>query len=333
MPARFKLLSSAFIIIFAAGLLVLPPPLTAAAPKSSTPGPATPKIDFIYPKDFEGVSLAGQGTASPAAKTSRLSVKLYGGYSTVAAADVNDGIDYYFEVIDIYTADGFGTATGGFNPVHGGYDFGADLIYQLSPKFGLGLGFGYMRNSASSVATFSEADIGEVTLTAGATLKAMPIRLGLFFSTPLSARLNLTADAGAAYYAGLKLEATEGLEYSPTEWMKMTVDGSDRSGADIGFHGSLGIEYALSPKLGVFVEAGGRYAKFDNFETVTGLQESSDVRETIQGKLYLVTDSLGSEEISTFTIVEEGGIVDPNAREPKIDLTGFGLRAGIRIRF
>ena len=55
----------------------------------------------------------------------------------------------------------------------------------------------------------------------------------------------------------------------------MTIEGSQRSGADIGFHGSLGLEYMLSPKLGFFIEAVGRYAKLKNFDLVTGTQDSS----------------------------------------------------------
>jgi len=307
--------------------------LAAAAPASAAVGPKTPKIDFIYPKDFEGVSLAIQDAPTPAAKFSRLSLKLYGGYANILAGDVNEGSDYYFEILEAYAAEGMGTVTGSYKPLHGGYNFGGDIIYQLSPKLGLGLGVGYMRNSSSSVGTFSESELGEVTLTVAPTLTAMPIRLSVFFTTPMSKKLNLTADAGAAYYAGLKLEAMQGLEFSPTEWMEMTVEGSQRSGADIGFHGSLGVEYMLSPKMGFFVEAAGRYAKFKNFELVTGTTEGSGGSpESTEGKLYLMTDNFGTHEISGFTIVATGDPVDPSFLEPKMDLSGFSLQIGIRIR-
>jgi hypothetical protein len=306
--------------------------LTAAA-AAAAEGPEKPGIEFIYPKGFEGISLAAQDAPSPAAKTSKLSVKLYGGYSHVLAGDVNEGSDYYFEILEYYQAEGFGTITGSYKPVHGGYNFGGDIIYQLSPKLGLGLGFGYMRNSSSSVGTWDSGEGDSVTLTAEPTLTAMPIRLGLFFTTPLSKKLNLTADAGAAYYAGLKLEAMQGLEFSPDEWMTMTVEGSERSGLDIGFQGSLGVEYMISPKLGFFVEAAGRYAKFSNFELVTGRQEnSSGEPNTIEGKLYIYSDTAGTTEISGFTIVETGDTPDPEYWEPKIDLSGFSLQIGIRIR-
>jgi hypothetical protein len=313
--------------LLAAGLL------TAAA-ASAAEGPEKPGIEFIYPKSFEGVSLAIQDAPTPAAKASKLSVKLYGGYAHALAGDVNEGSDYYFEILEAYAAEGYGTVTGSYKPVHGGYNFGGDIIYQLSPKLGLGLGVGYMRNSSSSLGTWIPEELGdEFILTADATLTAMPVRLGLFFTTPLSAKLNLTADAGAAYYAGLKLEATQGVELSPTEMMDMTVEGSQRSGIDIGFQGSLGVEYMLSPKLGFFFEAVGRYAKFNNFELVTGtMTESGGSPETVEGKLYIADYAFDPYDVSGFTIVETGNTPDPEYWEPKIDLSGFSLQIGIRIR-
>jgi hypothetical protein len=173
-----------------------------------------------------------------------------------------------------------------------------------------------------------------VDITAGGTLTAMPIRLGLFLTVPISPKIDLIANAGAAYYLGLKLDAYQGLEFAPDEWMRMNLEGSEREGLDIGFHGSLGFEYKLSPKLGFFVEATGRYAKFKNFEMVTGTEESSGgVPDSIEGRLYLADETLGEYTITGFTIVEEGDIPDPDFREPKIDLTGFSLQAGFRIRF
>lgn len=264
---------------------------------------------------------------------SKFSLKLYGGYSHVLAGDINDGSAFYFDLIEAYAAEGFGEYAGSYKPLHGGYNFGADLIYQISPSFGIGLGFGYMRSSSDSLATWSGE--GEtVDILAGGTLTAMPIRLGLFLTFPMGQKLNLTADAGAAYYLGLKLDAYQGLEFDADDWMRMTLEGREREGLDIGFHGSLGFEYMLTPKLGLFVEAAGRYAKFKNFEMVTGIAEfAGEAPDSTEGRLYLVDESFGDYTITGFTIVEEGDIPDPDFREPKIDLTGFSLQAGFRIRF
>jgi len=263
---------------------------------------------------------------------SRLSLKLYGGYNHMIAGDVNAGSDYYFELIEAYTAGGEGTYTGSYKPLHGGYSFGADLILKITESFGIGVGAGYMRSSAASLATYTE-DTFSVDITAEAMLSAVPIRLGLFLDVPVGGKLNLTAGAGAAYYMGLKFDATQGLEYPDGSWQTMNVVGNERSGIDIGFHGSLGLEYMFSPKLGFFVEAVGRYAKFKNFETVTGTTEYSDgTPETTEGILYLYSETIGTTEVSGFGI-SETPVTDPDVREPKFDLGGFSLQAGFRIRF
>jgi Outer membrane protein beta-barrel domain len=303
----------------------------AAALAGDVPGPDAEKGKAAAkPLTFLGIQ-EDEDADTPAA-FSKLSLKLYGGYSHVLAADVNEGSDYYFEIIEAYAAEGFGTYTGAYKPVHGGYNFGADLIYQISPSLGIGLGVGYMRNSSDSLATLTEGE-NSVGITTELNLTAMPIRLGVFLTFPLGGKLNLTADAGAAYYLGLKLDGTQGLEWTADNWMRMTLEASQRSGADFGFHGSLGFEYKLSPKLGFFVEAVGRYAKFKNFETVTGITEWADgSSDTAEGVLYIATEDMGGYEISSF-MIEETPPTDPSYREPKIDLSGFNLQAGFRIRF
>jgi hypothetical protein len=152
--------------ILAAGLFAAAPMIAAEKSQAS-------KIDYIYPKDFEGVSLAVQDAPAPAAKFSRLTVKLYGGYNYMAATDVNTGLGYYFDILDLYSAEGFGTVTGGFKPVHGGVTFGGDLIYQLSPGFGIGLGFGYLRSSANGLGTWTE-EAETVTITTEGRLAWAP---------------------------------------------------------------------------------------------------------------------------------------------------------------
>jgi hypothetical protein len=302
-------------------------PVFAAAETGKATAAAKP-LTFLGFQDDE------EDAGTPAA-FSKLSLKLYGGYSHMLAGDVNEGSDFYFEILEAYAAEGMGTATGRYKPLHGGYNFGADLIYQISPALGIGLGIGYMRGSSESVGTLTfETD--EYILSAAPMLQAMPIRLGLFLAVPVGPKLDLIANAGAAYYMGLKFEGSQYQEDETGDWMRMTIEGSERSGADIGFHGSLGFEYKLSPKLGFFVEAVGRYAKFKNFETVTGSVEYSDgTSDSDEGLLLYIEEydfGMGDYELSGFYLSDTEP-TGPEYREPKIDLTGFSLQAGFRIRF
>jgi len=115
--------------------------------------------------------------------------------------------------------------------------------------------------------------------------------------------------------------------------MSLNITGSERSGADIGFHGSLGLEYKFSPKIGFIVEAVGRYAKFKNFESVMATVETAGgTPATTEGVLYIFSDTIDSQELTMFT-VSATPPTEGTYREPKFDLSGFSLQAGIRIHF
>ena len=288
--------------------------------------------DRIHFKPALDFGMGGSG-----AKSSSFSLRLYGGFSRIAAGDLNEGLDGYFELLELYFA-GSGTQTGGYSPLHKGYNFGADLVYQITPKIGIGLGAGYLRSSSSPSAEWS--DVGkDIEISGTAAVSAVPIRLGLFFDFPLSGNLNLTANAGAAYYAGLKLDASQRLDFDTGNyWFEEALSANRSSFANLGFHGSLGFEYMFSPKMGFFVEALGRYASFKNFETATGSYRDSDPSSSsTEGKIYLLTMRWSSAETWSLFIVSEdpptSSPPDVVYTEPKIDLSGFSLQAGIRIRF
>ncbi|MBM3306560.1 MAG: porin family protein [Candidatus Aminicenantes bacterium] len=302
-------------------------PSTAAGADET--GSRTEGISFTFPQatpDYTG----------GATNASRFSLRLYGGFSRIGAADLNAGFDGYYELIELYEALGFGTVTGGYTPLKNGFNGGADVIYQITPRIGIGVGAGYLRTSANSLATLSiEEDV--IDFPATATLSAIPIRLGVFLAFPLGGKLNLTADAGAAYYAALKLDATQRLEFDDGDWLEMSINAQRSSFANLGFQGSLGLEYMVSPKMGLFVEALGRYARFKNFETATGSNRNSDGdSDSTEGKIYLMTKTFTEGSWSMFTVEETPPVSSPPSTvftEPKIDLSGFSLQAGIRIRF
>jgi hypothetical protein len=333
MDPKFKLSVSLFIALAAIGIFTWPG-AAAASPQAVGDKTASPRLDFIFDKDAYALP-AGQTAAVDPQGFSRLAVRLYGGFSRIAAGDVNDGADGFFELLALYGTLGVGTATGRYSPVHAGYNFGADFIYQFSPSIGIGFGVGYLRSSRDSRMTLASGT-STITLTGTPALNAFPIRLGVFLTLPIAAKIDLTADAGAAYYAGLKFQASQRLELAADNWQIMSVSGSRSSFSNLGFQGSLGLEYRLSRSMGFFVEALGRYARFKNFESVTGTtQMSGGGSETTSGKLYIATETFTDGQFSAFTVEEIPPVNSPSTtfREPKIDLSGFSLQAGIRVRF
>lgn len=321
--------------------------------KAVVTNPVINGADLLFPPGFDrlfdkvyydakgAASRSLQAAAAPLAgetkKPSSLSLRLYGGFSRLAAGDVNEGCDGYFELLELYAPLVDGTTSGGYSPIHAGYNFGADFIFQLSPNIGVGIGAGYLQSSKSSLMTLSATE-GEITLTGTPKLSAMPIRLAVFLTVPLGGKLSLTADAGAAYYAGLKFEAEQRLEFTAVDWEEMSLSASRSSLSDnLGFQGSLGFEYKISSKMGLFFEAVGRFARFKNFDTAASASEDSGGgTDSDEGKIYLATiTELGMGTWSMFIISDAVPLPDPDVTysEPKIDLSGFSLQTGIRIRF
>ncbi|MBN2266115.1 MAG: outer membrane beta-barrel protein, partial [Candidatus Aminicenantes bacterium] len=309
----------------------------AATPADAESGrAATSGLSFRFDKDAFAVPAAQTGLAEPE-RASRFSVRLYGGLSRVAAGDVNDGSDGYFELLEVYDALGFGTAEGGYSPLHWGANFGADFVFQLTPCLGVGLGAGYMRAAEDSEMILTN-ETESIALDAKPVLTAVPIRLGLFLNVPVAPKIKFTADAGATYYAGFKFVASQRITFDGTDWMEMSVTGKRSGLADnLGFQGGLGLEFEVSPTMGFFVEAVGRYAKLKNFDSVTTQEVDSDGgSDSDEGKLYIVTYTFVDGSYSLFTIEDTPPVDDPPGevyREPKFDLSGFSLQAGIRIRF
>jgi hypothetical protein len=275
------------------------------------------------------------------AKLSPIALRLFGGYGQVEAGDVNEGLDGYFELLKLYSAVGAGTTTGGYTALRSGYDFGADLVFQITPRVGLGVGASWVRFSENSRITWSfEGRSEDADISSTPTLSAIPIRLGLFLTLPLGKKLNLTIGAGAEAYTALKLEARERLEGFASfegDWVETTLSASRNAPLDnLGFQGSLGFELMILPNTGFFIEALGRYARFENFEKATiSARNNEGASEANAGRIYLETRTFDGMSYSKFIVAETPPVSDSPGRvftEPKIDLSGFSLRAGLRIR-
>lgn len=305
-----------------------------------------PGFDTLYyetrgatPKSPQAkVADTASGTGGAKKKSSAFRVKLYGGYSLLSPKDVNDGSDGYFEILELYAASGGGSTSGGYRPLNSGINVGADIIFQLTPNIGVGIGAGYLQTSKTSQMTATLTD-AELDVTGTPKLSAMPIRLALFLTFPLGEKLSLTADAGAAVYAGLKLDASQRIENITGQWESTSLKASRTSlSGNLGFQGSLGIDYAFAQNMGFFIEAVARYARFKNFAAATEISNfSSGSPKTDEGKIYLETNTYeGLGTWSRFIVSANPPIDEPpytEYREPKFNLSGISLQAGIRIRF
>jgi hypothetical protein len=269
---------------------------------------------------------------------SRISFRLTGGGSYISGGDVNPGTQdwFYYSKADWVTF-----WYRGYRAVHIGYEFGGDIIYALTPRIGISIGGEYLR--ISRVSTMSLLTIvpslRDGSAGANPKLSAVPIRVGMHLTMPLSKKVNFLAEAGASYFFNARysdeLEAAEftgGLISS-----KRVTTSAEAKGVPLGLHGGLGFEYRLLPNLFLSLSALGRYARFRTWEGSSEFEIFEYVEGTTtfseQGILYyeLVPDLPDPPRLITVQS-SPSMTIGPEPRKAVIDFSGVSLQIGIRIR-
>ncbi len=115
----------------------------------------------------------------------------------------------------------------------------------------------------------------------------------------------------------------------PPYWSEITYS-DHRIG--LGAVGNLGIEYKMFHKMAIFIEAQGRYARFNGgFKGEDVYKDSTGLTYTESGKLHLM-----GYYYHYFANLPDDWIGFPETvvlREAIIDFSGVSLQAGIRIHF
>ncbi len=270
---------------------------------------------------------------------SRISFRLTGGGIYISGGDVNPGTQNWF----YYNKESWLLWHGGYRAVHGGYEFGGDVIYALTPRIGISIGGGYLRISRASSMSFAMLVPSLLAASAGANprLNAVPIRVGMHLTMPLSRKVNFLAEGGVCYYFNARY--SDELE-SGTFLIDMGLISSIRimtsaeaKGVPLGLHGGLGFEYRLLPDLFLSLSALGRYARFRTWEGSSQFEIFESVEGTTtfseQGILYyeLVPDLPDPPRLITVQS-SPSMTIGPEPRQAAIDFSGFSLQFGIRIR-
>jgi hypothetical protein len=203
-------------------------------------------------------------------------------------------------------------------------DFEVDFVFNLSDKFQLGVGSGYIRTTSKGDYGYDYEESGTVswgtyTFTDSTAynrnyvVSAIPIRLTAFYTLPLK-NLNFYVYAGSAFYlASLKHTYTmdESFYYEDfssqylDEKYEVTAgaDGTETSKANaLGFHGGLGLEMKLGRMFGLGLEVFGRYASFGKW--------NGDLNETDTTRTRSYLEGLGwyDDQTQTDDYVESGSI-------------------------
>ena len=271
--------------------------------------------------------------AGPVVADTKASIKLLGGWAYLSAGDVNPGTQAYFAWHEAR----WEVSQGRYRAVHGGFELGGEIRFQLTQQIGITAGGGYLEISRSSQTFYWDTEVsGGGSVIAHPNLSAMPIWLGLDLIMPIDSRLQVRAVAapcmllGARYadqwlMGGWKTDTYPGYIYVTTRARK--------SGILIGLQGTIGLEFRLLKDVFLCLDARGRYAKSGRWEGSSVLESDSLDSFFEQGELYY--ESVPMLSGSPRVIMVQDAPPDGPGGKPRravVDFSGIVLQMGVRIR-
>jgi hypothetical protein len=253
-------------------------------------------------------------------KAEKFSLKLSGGMNYLSMGDINTGIKGISDEWSAFAASQGGYVQGEAKPLHFSYDLEGTIIIDLTPKIGIGFGIGYIEGTRTSEITFSGSFKG--SLTNKLKIRAIPFRLGVFYTLPMRERINVVFNAGVGVYLAqcdydrLPLSA---------DLIGPWVVHLESSSEGFGFHGGVGFEFKIASNLSFVFEGQGRYVKIGGF----GGTNSGMIRP-FGGTLYYYEETTATGTYPMIDIFENKPSY-PNSREAKVDFSGITFLAGIKI--
>ncbi len=276
-----------------------------------------------------GLALAFPGAAAAQLSDQnryRASIRISGG----AGFTLNGGGDLELERLgiadyfsDIATRPGY-TVSQNWKKMALVPDVEVDFIFNLTDRFQLGLGTGYIRangkgdysydykeDGTASWGSFTYSDA--VAYNRDYLLTAIPIRMTVFYRMPLG-KLDFYAYAGGGFYLG-NLKHTYSMDetffyedfssvYLDEKYeVKAVAEGTETAKNNaFGAHGGLGLEMKLGRSLGLGLEVFGRYVNFGKWD---GELNENDTTRT---RAYLEGSGWYSDETSNETYTQAGGL-------------------------
>ena len=244
-----------------------------------------------------------------------------GGYAIVG--DLNRGAQ---GLADLFSAQIGVAASGDVTAVHTGFLFGGEIGIPLGGRAYITLGAERLGTGSESLLSFLRTGGGEDTYTALPKFSAIPIRAAIvvypadFFYLKFGANYTF---GSCSYNFRIDRAAT---------WQEWT---GEAQASAFGLFGGAGLEWKVGPNFALFGELTGQYGPISGFEGTGTFQDSTlSVPASQMGKLYAYEAKFGQtlypQVFVRESIPSEANV--ENAREAKINGSGFALRLGIRLR-
>ena len=264
----------------------------------------------------------------------KISLRLQGGWTYILGGDANHGTKAFFD----YHSTGWDRQMGRYRAVHNGYEFGGDIIFELSPRLGIGIGGGYLEISRYSQIGFQLAvpSLNSASASAWPRLSAIPIRAGVYLTVPWKKKFNFLVNAGLSYFLRSRYSDESEAVYFTGGTIStyiLTTTRAEYKRASIGFQGGISLEYEIGRNFFPYLEARVRYARFRGWKGTSVLESDWEIPFSEQGILYYeVVPTLTNTPRLLMVQSDPPDGPDGEPRQAVIDFSGISLQFGIRIR-
>jgi len=257
-----------------------------------------------------------------------LTLRLAAGWSAFSGGDIDRGAMGMFDSsADDILSLGYTQESRIPKHLRSGFEAGGDIIYNLTNRIGIGLGADYIHATGDDLLTFHANDLRTIKMYSTPWFNAFSVRLGLFYSLPVSRWLTVRLNGGPALYF-VKYDFNRNVmisEFADDFYQQAKAKG-------LGFRGGLGLDIHLNERVAFLIEAQGRYAKISGFDGSEKFSHEVSgwptTRETA-GTLFYVE----GEKYPGLTFLSDGASGGQNVRKAVLDLSGISLLAGLSFRF
>jgi len=260
-----------------------------------------------------------------------ISFLISGGMTRLAPHDLNFFLQDYARYY-LYYVDGTADQNPLSKELRTSYEFELTVLVRMAPRLFLTLGSGLIRAGLESdplLQTYSEL---EIKLSRSDTIRAIPIRIGLLYSWPLSRQLSLrphlSLDGYISSFKETGYEERKDLEdnhiFGQYEWeIKMST-------FNWGSTAGLSLDVALSGTVSFSVDAGYRRARLTGFHGTDVLSSSGKFR-LLYYEFYSDWTKSGYKFLNL--PFATGSTSLDVVRDAVLDLSGPYFKAGIRVSF
>jgi hypothetical protein len=263
----------------------------------------------------------------------KLSINLTSGYCSMNVGDINS----YLKSFDNYLRETTNYEGGKTKVIHYIPDLEGEVRFDISSRFAINIGIEQTHGKKESGFQYIEVnpydpnakDLNNYYIIQ--KVSAFPLKLGSYYSLPIISRINLFLNGGLGYYFSKCSLMIDTLTYPGIPESTWAI--YDVSSRGFGLHGGIGFEFKIINSLTLGLEIQGRYAKIKNLE---GSLKQSFWPEKVEGTLYI--GEIYSTTYKTYrpcliiSSSEPSGDEFRNIRKAELNLSGFSLRACIRMR-